>query len=355
MLRVIKIGPASAENTGMNTSTNNSTSLTLAQLQSLPKDRVRALFGLEPAALGLLMADALPVLIERRRAEQQAKPGRKRGPGGGRRRKLLPYQEVLITLLYLRHNVAHAVCGAMFGVSADISENSFHEVIPVLRDVCPAERFDAQKKWTKREPSWHPDTLDQVLVDSFETPVCRPSLPEKQRRLYSGKKKRHTVKSQIITDARGEVLSVETGHPGPSSDKTLYEGSRAAQEYPRAAQEYPRAAQEYPRAAQEYPRAAQEYPRAARRADLGYVGVPEMLLPHKRKRGKAGQKGPELTAAQKEENRYNAAQRVYVEHGVRRVKAWRIVRDEFRLATGLFPLVMAGTVGLVHLARLVTG
>ncbi len=215
----------------------------------------------------------------------------------------------------------------MFSVSADISENSFHEVIPVLRDVCPAERFDAQKKWTKKEPSWHPDTLDQVLVDSFETPIARPSLPQKQKKFYSGKKKRHTIKSQIITDAKGEVLCVETGHPGPSSDKVLYEGSRAAQ----------------------------EYPRAARRADLGYVGVPEMLLPHKRKRGKTGQKGPELTAAQQEENRYNAAQRVYVEHGVRRVKAWRIVRDEFRLGTGLFPLVMAGTVGLVHLARLVTG
>lgn len=312
-------------NTG--TKTSPTPNLTLAQLQSLPKDRVRALFGLEPAALGLLLAAALPVLVERRRAGQGAKPGRRRGPGGGRRRKLLPYQEVLITLLYLRHNVAHSVCGAMFGVSADISENSFHEVIPVLRDVCPAERWDAQKKWTKREPSWHPDTIDQVLVDSFETPISRPSLPQKQRKFYSGKKKRHTVKSQIITDAKGEVLCVETGHPGPTSDKALYEGSRAAR----------------------------GFPRAARRADLGYVGVPEMLLPHKRKRGKAGQRGPELTAAQQEENRYSASQRVYVEHGVRRVKAWRVVRDEFRLGTALFPMVMAGTVGLVHLARLVTG
>lgn len=301
--------------------------MNLSQLQSLPQDRVRALFGLEPAALSELLAAALPILLERRLAQQQAKPGRRRGPGGGRRRKLPPYQEVLLTLLYLRHNVSHAVCGAMFGVSADISENRFHEVVTVLRDVCPAERFDAQKKWTKREPSWHPDTLDQVLVDSFETPVSRPSLPDKQRKFYSGKKKRHTIKSQIVTDARGEVLCVEAGRPGPTSDKTLYEGSAAAG----------------------------QYPQAARRADLGYVGVPEMLLPHKRVRGKAGQKGPELTQAQREENHYAASQRVYVEHGVRRVKAWRTLRDEFRLATGLFPLVASAVVGLVHLARLVPG
>jgi len=301
--------------------------MNLTQLQSLPKDRVRALFGLEPAALGELLAAALPVLLERRHQQRAAQEGRRRAVGGGRRRKLLPCQEVLITLVYLRHNVSHAVCGAMFSVSADISENSFHEVVALLRDVCPSERWEAQKKWTKREPSWHPDTLDQILVDSFETPICRPSLPDKQRKFYSGKKKRHTIKSQIVTDARGEVLSVETGHPGPTSDKTLYAGSAAAG----------------------------QYPRAARRADLGYVGVPEMLLPHKRVRGKAGQRGPELTEAQKDENRYAASQRVSVEHGVRRVKAWRILRDEYRLASGLFPMIAAATVGLVHLARLVTG
>lgn len=301
--------------------------MNLAQIQSFPKDRVRALFGLEPAALGLLLAEALPALAQRRLAEQTAKKDRKRGPGGGRRRKLFPYQEVLLTLLYLRHNVSHAVCGAMFGVSADISENAFHEVVQLLRDLCPAERWQAQKKWTKKEPSWHPDTLDQVLVDSFETPVSRPSLPAVQKKFYSGKKKRHTIKSQILTDAKGEVLCVETGYPGPMSDKSLYEGSAAAG----------------------------KYPRAARRADLGYVGVPEMLLPHKRKRGKAGRKGPELTEAQKGENRYAASQRVYVEHGVRRVKAWRVMRDEYRLGTGLFPLVASAVVGLVHLARLVPG
>lgn len=305
--------------------------MNLAQLQTFPVARVRALVGLEPAALGELLTAVLPTLLERRLQRQKAKKDRQRAPGGGCHRKLRPYQEVLIALVYLRHNVSHAVVGAMFGVSADVSENSFHEVVALLRDVCPAERWDAEKKWTKKEPSWHPDTIDQVLVDSFETPISRPSLPEKQRKFYSGKKirvkKRHTIKSQIITDTRGEVLSIEPGHPGPLSDKNLYERSAAAK----------------------------EYPRAARRADLGYVGVPEMLLPHKRKRGKAGQKGPELTPAQKDENQYAARERVPVEHGVRRVKAWRILRDEYRLGTGLFPMIAFATVGLVHLARLVTG
>ena len=301
--------------------------MNMSYLQSLPQDRVRALFGLEPAALGQLLATALPPLVEKRYAQQEAKKDRKRAVGGGRRRKLLPFQEVLLTLVYLRHNVSHAVCGQMFNVSADISENSFHEVILLLRDVCPADRWDAEKKWTRREPTWHPDTLDLVLVDSFETPIPRSSLPDAQRKFYSGKKKRHTTKTQIVTDRRGEVLSIEPGHPGPLSDKKLYEASAAAG----------------------------QYPRAARRADLAYVGVSEMLLPHKRKRGKAGQKAPDLTAAQKEENRHAARERVPVEHGVRRVKAWRILRDEYRLGQGLFSAVALATVGLVHLCRVVPG
>ena len=122
------------------------------------------------------------------------------------------------------------------------------------------------------------------------------------------------------------MLAIEPGYPGPLSDKKLYEQSAAAG----------------------------QYPRAARRADLGYQGVPEMLLPHKKVRGKAGEKAPELTPQQKEENRHAASARVPVEHGVQRVKAWRILRDEYRLAQGLFPLIALATVGLVHLSRIVT-
>ncbi len=295
--------------------------MTLTQLQCLPKDRIRALFGLEPAALGTLLGAVLPLLVGKRHAQQEAKKNRKRAVGGGRRRKLLAYQEVLLTLVYLRHNASHAVCGSLFGVSADISENSFHEVILLLREVCPAGSWEAEKKWTKKEPSWHPDTLDLILVDSFETPIGRSSLPDVQRKFYSGKKKRQTTKTQIITDKCGEVLAIEPGHPGPKSDKKLYEQSQAAG----------------------------QYPQAARRADLAYVGVPEMLLPHKKPRG--GQ----LTPEQKKENRHAASARVPVEHGVRRVKAWRILRDEHRLAQGLFPLIALATVGLVHLSRVVPG
>jgi hypothetical protein len=54
-----------------------------------------------------------------------------------------PLHKTLITLLYLRHNVSHTVVGALFGFSADASEDAFAKVLPVLRDLFPKEKWES--------------------------------------------------------------------------------------------------------------------------------------------------------------------------------------------------------------------
>lgn len=297
--------------------------MTSALLSTFPDDKVRALTGMTPAALEQLLATASAELLRRRTESQKSLPNRRRATGGGRRRRLSPEQEILLALVYLRHNVSHAVVGHIFGVSADTSENTFAEVVATLRAVCPSGRFDAQKKWKKGVPSWHPDTIDKVIIDSavaraFETPVPRPSEYEAQRRVYSGKKKRHTLKTQVVSDGAGEILEVSTGYRGPQSDKRVYEHSGVSK----------------------------RYKRAEKQADLAYKGIKGVNTPHKKPRG------GELTEDQKQENRAFASSRVRVEHGIRRIKGFRIVRDEFRLGLGLFGTVVSAVVGLVQLNRL---
>ena len=297
------------------------------QIRSLTDSRARSLFGLKMHQLAELLAVALPALTEQRRRRFEQQPDRKRAPGGGRRRKLMPLQEVLLTLVYLRHNVPHEVCGSLFGVSADVSEDTFHEVIQVLRDICPSQLWDAEKHWRKGEPTWKPDETDSeslLLIDSFETGVPRPSVDHVQRRRYSGKKKRHTLKTQIVTDRNGEILAIDPGHPGPTNDKTLYlkSGVEAA------------------------------FPNTPKQADLGYHGATNMIVPHKRRNRRKVKN--ELTDEQKEENRQLASTRVNVEHAIRRIKGWKIMRDNYRLATGLFPMIAHATVGLVQLGRICT-
>ena len=292
--------------------------MNLTELTRCPENKVRSLFGLTHAALAELFATALPAIERQRRQQQHAKPARKRKVGGGRKRLLKPYQEVLLTLVYLRHNVAFSVVGLLFGVSADVAENTFHEIVGVLQDVCPANRWEAEKRWTKQEPSWKPQDVDQVIVDSFETPVPRPSLEPKQRALYSGKKKDHTLKTEVISNLDGDILDVDPGYRGPKSDKKLHEQSAVAQ----------------------------AFAAATVKGDLAYTGLPHAQVPHKKPRGGA------LTTEQKEENRAFSSVRVRVEHSIRRIKAFRIVRDEYRLATGLFARNCRCVVGLVQLLAL---
>ena len=82
--------------------------------------------------------------------------------------------------------------------------------------------------------------------------------------------------------------------------------------------------------------------------DKAYVGAtPSIQTPHKKP------KGGTLTEAQKAENKQLSAQRVRVEHGIRRVKGFRLTRDEYRLAVGLFSSVVSVVVGLLQFSQIV--
>jgi hypothetical protein len=292
--------------------------MTLKHINNLKPGRLRALTGMTLKALGELLATLLPELIQRRTQAQTQRPDRQRAVGGGAKRQLAPAQEVLLVLIYLRHNVAHEVVGALFGVSADLSENLFHEIVPLLRELFPANRFEAEKRFRRAGPTLHVEKMDRVLIDSFETAIPRPSLNDRQKRVYSGKKKRHTLKTQVVSDPQGEVLDVDGGHRGPASDKKIYEASAVRE----------------------------QFPHASKQADLGYLGTDGVETPHRKPRG------GELTAEQREENRQLASVRVHVEHGIRRIKGFKIVRENYRHAIGLFPMVVSAVVGLVHLNRI---
>lgn len=294
----------------------------LKNLENFAPTRIKALFGFPPQVLAEILIVTLPEL-ERRRASRLAKrQDRKRPPlpNDGKPRTVLPVQQVLMALLYLRHNVSHEVVGSFFGCSADSSENAFHDVVPLCRDLFPKEKWEAEKRWRKAEPSWTPDAVERTIIDSFETPIPRPSLNDRQKRVYSGKTKRHTLKTQVITAQAGEILAINAGHRGPAAAVKIYN------EFPPA------------------PPVAEQ----PRLGDKAYVGAqPPVQTPRKKPQG------GELTAEQKEANKQLAGQRVHVEHGIRKIKAFRILRDQYRHAQGLFPMVASALVGLIQFSRII--
>lgn len=292
----------------------------LDNLQMFPENRLKSLFGLEPAVLAEVIFRVLPVLEQNRENRLRQSPRRKRRfvKGDGRPPEMKAIHKLLITLLYLRQNTSATVVGQMFGLSADaVEKNALPEVLPVLKELFPAARWEAVKR--HRNEKWNPDQVDKIIVDSFETPIPRPSENDRQKRVYSGKKKRHTLKSQLLTDQRGTILAVSGGHRGPKSDVKIWNETALPDEL-------------------------QEKPKLG---DKAYIGAEKPTQTPQKK-----PKGGELSDAEKVANRQLAQERIYVEHSIRKVKGYRIVRDEYRLAQGIFPTIVSVVVGLIQFADL---
>jgi len=284
---------------------------------------IKALFGVKPKVLAEVLFLTLPELEKERTERLKNRRGRKRRfhARDGRPREVTPCQKVLLCLLYLRHNTSHEVVGRLFGKSADTSENAFVEVLPVLRRLFPNQKWEAERRYGRAAQQWNPSQVECVIVDSFESYVPRPSNHERQKRLYSGKKKRHTVKTQIYTDQHGGILSVGKAYRGPKADIKIYQEEPIAE-------------------------LLTEKPRMGDKA-YGAGKHPEIETPQKKPKGK------ELSEEQKAANKELSRKRVRVEHGIRRVKGWRIVRDEYRMPLGLFTSVSSAVVGLVQFATIV--
>lgn len=294
--------------------------MSLDNLKSFPKNRVKSLFGLEPEVLAEVIFRVLPVLEQNREERLRDNPERKRRfvKNDGRPPELKPIHKLLMTLLYLRQNTSATVVGQMFGFSADsVEKNALPEVLTVLKEQFPAARWEAVER--HRFEKWKPDEVDKIIVDSFETPIPRPSDNDRQRRVYSGKKKRHTLKTQIMTDQKGTILDVSSGHRGPKSDVKIWNET-------------------------ELPEQLQEKPKIA---DKAYIGAKKPTRTPQKK-PKAG----ELTEAEKAANKLISQERIYVEHSIRKVKGFRLVRDEYRLGQGIFPTIVSIIVGLIQFSDL---
>jgi hypothetical protein len=248
-------------------------------LKSFPDNRLKPLFGLEPDILAQVIIKVLPALAQQREHRLRNLSERKRRfiTRDGRPPSMLPIHKLLMTLLYLRHNTSATVVGQMFGFSADsVEKNALPEVIAVLKELFPASRWEAVKR--HRFEKWNPDEVDKIIVDSFETPIPRPSLNDRQKRVYSGKKKRHTLKTQIITDQKGKILDVTGGHRGPKPDIKIWNETKLPDEL-------------------------KDKPKLG---DKAYLGAEKPTLIPKKK-----PKGGELSEAEKAANRLISQERIY--------------------------------------------
>ena len=125
------------------------------------------------------------------------------------------------------------------------------------------------------------------------------SVQKKQRRYYSGKKKCHTQKAQIIGDKRTGKILATAFCEGKKHDLALYKQSRTVLSF-------------------------QTVPIA----DSGYQGM-DKLHPNVKTPKKKSKRHP-LTDQEKASNRDIARQRIGCEHMIRRLKVFRILCERYR-------------------------
>lgn len=205
--------------------------------------------------------------------------------------------KLLFILMYLRKATTQDIFGEVFGMPQPVANQWIHRLHGCLNqalamlDAIPARKADAL--------DLADDAVKLYFQDGTERPIQRPKAPEVQETFYSGKKKRHTVKNNVLVNAQGEIVLLTATCEGKKHDKKI--ADEAAFTLPEGSLLY---------------------------QDTGFQGFALegtiIFQPTKKPRG------GELTADEKAQNRLISRIRVRVEHAINGVKRYRIVKDQLR-------------------------
>ena len=277
--------------------------------------RTKQLLGISYEQFLQLVASAKS-LHDQRQAAIEKRKIRVNAPGSGRKPKLRLEQEVCLCLFYLRQLPTFEVLGLHFDISKTEANDTFHYWLEILQELLPASLLDeVEGQAGEYELVQELLTQFELLVDSSEQSRERPGDYQEQKAYYSGKKKNHTFKNQLITLPQGaDIVDVEVGKTGPTSDITL---ERKQQQKFATGQGFA--------------------------GDKAYVGAERITTPHKKPRN------GELTAQQQAENKTISSQRIFIEHVIRLVKIFRVAKERFRLHPHTYEQIILTVCGLVRL------
>jgi len=182
------------------------------------------------------LVEAVRALYQEAEAARLERGDRQRDVGGGDRPALWMRDQILLTVIWLRLYPTQGVLGYFFGVSQATVSTYIQRVLPILeRDGRSGMRMpDPGRKRRRKLDELLRDMPEiMVVIDSFEQKVQRPKQVSERDEWYSGKKKTHTIKSQVSVDEEtGEIVDISKSVPGPSADIKLLESSQVLEKLP---------------------------------------------------------------------------------------------------------------------------
>ena len=258
------------------------------------------------------LATRLAPLWQAAERQRLSRPTRKRAIGAGRHYTLARIEDkLLLVLVFYRRYLTEELMSWLFGFHRSNVNRLLHRLEPLVAQAADPTllRFLREaKRRRKKIGRWedfvqaYPD-LVEVVIDATEQPRRRPPKTI-QRRYYSGKRKRHTLKTQLTVSRRGRILHVSDPVPGRVHDYALFKRLRMAERLPPEARLY---------------------------LDRGYDGAATdnpahaITLPVKRRRNHRV-----LLPWEWLHNVWQAGKRVIIEHVIARMKKYQLLAQVYR-------------------------
>jgi hypothetical protein len=205
--------------------------------------------------------------------------------------------KLLFILSYMKTYPLQQSHAQLFGMQQSQVSQWIHFLLPLVKaSLADCDELPAREK---ENINLDEDEAGLFFHDGTERPINRPQDPEEQELYYSGKKKQHTVKNDLVIDEPCKVRFLSDTVEGKRNDKRLADES-----------------------------GYQVPPGSVLAQDAGFQGFQlegvSILQPKKKPRG------GELCYADKVRNRLISGIRVRIEHAIGGVKRYRIVKDKLR-------------------------
>src|SRR5258705_2044571 len=214
----------------------------------------------------------------------------KQKAAGGKPNTLSVENQLLMELEYWREYRTYFHIGQAYGISESAAYRNIKWCENTLAK-SKSFRLPGRKAVAASDRAF-----DVVLIDATETPIERP---KKQRRYYSGKKKRHTLKTQLVVEKSTRRILCIAHEKGRRHDFRLFKRSKV-----------------------------RLHPETKAVVDSGYQGLQRVhantAMPKKRSK-----KNP-LAATDKARNRATSSERVPCENVIAMLKRFKIIADRYR-------------------------
>src|SRR5208337_2282738 len=150
---------------------------------------------------------------------------RQRQPGGGRKGCLVgAEQKLFFILLYYKAYPTQDVMGLLFGITQGQVSEWVRQLTAAVGQLIPLHRPARQARQLAQMLAEQP-ALWEVMIDGTERRLPRPQHRGRQKRFYSGRKKRHGVKNVVVVGRR-RVLWCSPTVPARQHDKRVADNSR---------------------------------------------------------------------------------------------------------------------------------